>query len=116
MAGCVEGQCTKGKDFVKDGDYMRACVPFTSCRFNERLGKFSQDNPLIYLLPLMTQEFEDAKFEPDPEIINKLVITGRDAVQRTVEAFWKRRKTIIEEETLLQDARRTGTSWDQNNP
>ncbi len=50
-----------------------------------------------------TQEFEDARIETDPEIINKLIITGRDAVQRTVEAFMKKRRSIIEEEAALQE-------------
>ncbi|KAG2444674.1 hypothetical protein HXX76_001418 [Chlamydomonas incerta] len=40
------------------------------------------------------QEFEAARFEPDPEIINKLIITGRDCVQRTIEAFAARAKRL----------------------
>jgi len=44
------------------------------------------------------QEFEQARFEPDPELINRMIVTGRDAVQRTMEAFMKRRARIIEEE------------------
>ncbi|KAG2449046.1 hypothetical protein HYH02_005795 [Chlamydomonas schloesseri] len=39
-------------------------------------------------------EFEAARFEPDPEIINKLIITGRDCVQRTMEAFAARAKRL----------------------
>lgn len=49
------------------------------------------------------KEFEDAKQETDPEILNKLIITGRDAVQRTVEAFWKRRSGIIAEEAEMRE-------------
>ena len=44
------------------------------------------------------KEFEDARIETDPEIINKLIITGRDCVQRTVESFAKQRQMIIDEE------------------
>jgi hypothetical protein len=44
------------------------------------------------------QEFEAARHEPDPELINRMIVTGRDAVQRTVEGFLKRRARIIDEE------------------
>lgn len=44
------------------------------------------------------KEFEDARMEPDPEIINRLIITGRECVQRTVESFIQKRKQIIEDE------------------
>lgn len=57
--------------------------------------------PSEFRLTLL-QEFEDARLEPDPEIINKLIITGRDAVQRVVETFWKRRNAIIEDEASRQ--------------
>lgn len=51
------------------------------------------------------KEYEDARQERDPEILNKLIITGREAVQRTVEAFMKKRGSIIEDEA---NAQRTG--------
>lgn len=51
------------------------------------------------------QEFEDARFEQDPEIVNRLIITGRDAMTRTVEAFVAKRAKIIEEEAAALDAR-----------
>lgn len=44
------------------------------------------------------QEFEAARFEPDPELINRMIVTGRDAVQRTVEGFMKKRARIIDDE------------------
>jgi hypothetical protein len=44
------------------------------------------------------QEFEAARHEPDPELINRMIVTGRDAVQRTVEGFLQRRARIINEE------------------
>jgi hypothetical protein len=44
------------------------------------------------------QEFEAAQHEPDPELINRMIVTGRDAVQRTVEGFLKKRERIIDEE------------------
>ncbi|GLC39423.1 hypothetical protein PLESTM_000896000 [Pleodorina starrii] len=43
------------------------------------------------------KEFEAARFEPDPEIVNKLIITGRDCVQRTMESFAARAKTLAAE-------------------
>lgn len=49
------------------------------------------------------KEYEDARFETDPEIINKLIITGRDCVQRTIEGFMKRRQQIINEEAAMQE-------------
>jgi hypothetical protein len=49
------------------------------------------------------QEYEDARIETDPEIVNKLIITGREAVQRTVESFMKKRAAIIDEEAAAQD-------------
>ena len=33
----------------------------------------------------------------------QLIITGRDAVQRTVESFWKKRNSIIREEADLRE-------------
>jgi len=44
------------------------------------------------------QEFEAARFEPDPELINRMIVTGRDAVQRSVEQFMRKRRQIIAEE------------------
>ncbi|KXZ45344.1 hypothetical protein GPECTOR_56g441 [Gonium pectorale] len=44
------------------------------------------------------KEFEAARYEPDPEIINKLIITGRDCVQRTVESFAARAKRMAAED------------------
>jgi hypothetical protein len=47
-------------------------------------------------------EFESASRENDPELINKLIITGREFVQRTVEAFIKKRQQILLEEERAQ--------------
>lgn len=44
------------------------------------------------------KELEDARYETDPSIISKLIITGRDAVQRSVEVFMAKRKKIIDSE------------------
>lgn len=55
------------------------------------------------LVPPLLQEFEDARLETDPEIMNRLIITGRDAVQRVVDSFWARRNRIIEEEAAQRD-------------
>ena len=43
-------------------------------------------------------EYEAARFEQDPELINKMIVTGRDAVHRTIEGFKKRREQIIADE------------------
>jgi hypothetical protein len=47
------------------------------------------------------QEFEVARHEPDPELINRMIVTGRDAVHRTMDGFLKKRSRIIEEEASL---------------
>ncbi|PNH07210.1 hypothetical protein TSOC_006313 [Tetrabaena socialis] len=47
------------------------------------------------------QEFEAARFEPDPELINKLIITGRDCVQRTVDSMAARAKQLTAGESGL---------------
>jgi hypothetical protein len=43
-------------------------------------------------------EFEAARREPDPELINRMLVTGRDAVARSVEGFMAKRARIIAEE------------------
>ncbi|KIZ02295.1 hypothetical protein MNEG_5664 [Monoraphidium neglectum] len=50
------------------------------------------------------QELEAARREDDPELVSKMLVTGRDAVQKTVEQFMKRRQQIIEEEAAARDA------------
>lgn len=49
------------------------------------------------------QEFEAARHEADPELVNRMIVTGRDAVQRTVEQFMRRRQQIIQEEAAVQE-------------
>lgn len=44
------------------------------------------------------KEFEDARFEQDPEIVNRLLVTGREAVQKSVDKFMQKREQIIKEE------------------
>lgn len=44
------------------------------------------------------QEFEQARHERDPEFINRMIVTGRDAVQRAVEGLMKKRDKIIADE------------------
>lgn len=53
---------------------------------------------VLFLFLQTPQEFEEARFENDPALVNKLIITGRDAMHRTVESFMQRRQQIIEEE------------------
>lgn len=43
-------------------------------------------------------EFEAARAEADPELVTRMIVTGRDAVQRSVEGFMRKRRAIIEEE------------------
>jgi hypothetical protein len=51
------------------------------------------------------KEFEDARFEQDPELINKMIITGRDCVEKTVERFMVKREKLIAEEQPLDKPR-----------
>lgn len=44
------------------------------------------------------QEFEAARFEQDPELIARLLVGGRDAVQAAVDKFLKKREDIIKKE------------------
>ncbi|GBF90541.1 hypothetical protein Rsub_03537 [Raphidocelis subcapitata] len=50
-------------------------------------------------------EFEAARREADPELINRMIVTGRDAVQRSVEQFMRKRQLIIGEEDAAAAAR-----------
>lgn len=45
-------------------------------------------------------EFDVARHEPDPELINRMIVTGRDAVQRIVDSYMHKRQRIIAEETV----------------
>lgn len=49
-------------------------------------------------------EFEAARYERDPELVGRMLVTGRDAVRRAVEGFMKKRDRIIEEEAAAADA------------
>lgn len=40
------------------------------------------------------QEFEQARHERDPEIVNRLLVVGRDAVHQVAEKFMDKRKSI----------------------
>jgi hypothetical protein len=44
------------------------------------------------------KEFEDARFERDPEIVNRLLVTGRDCVQKTVDRFVQQRERLAQEQ------------------
>lgn len=39
-------------------------------------------------------EFEQARHEQDPEIVNRLLVVGRDAVHQVAERFIEKRKNI----------------------
>ncbi|KAL4451852.1 hypothetical protein ABPG75_007514 [Micractinium tetrahymenae] len=52
------------------------------------------------------QEFEAARFEQDPEIVNRCLVVGRDAVHQVAERFLaKRRKMAEEAEEALREGR-----------
>ncbi|PKI34335.1 hypothetical protein CRG98_045251 [Punica granatum] len=44
------------------------------------------------------QEFEEARFEKDPEIVTRLLIGGRDAVQSALEKLAEKQRQQIEKE------------------
>lgn len=43
------------------------------------------------------QEFEAARFEDDPEIVNRLLVVGRDSVHQVAERFLAKRRRMAEE-------------------
>ncbi|CAK0783731.1 hypothetical protein CVIRNUC_006930 [Coccomyxa viridis] len=49
------------------------------------------------------QEFDTTRHHTDPEMVTRLIVTGRDSVQRITDKFMKKRQTIIDDEV-----RRTG--------
>ncbi|KAI8105235.1 hypothetical protein M9435_000403 [Picochlorum sp. BPE23] len=40
------------------------------------------------------QEFEEARYEQDPEVVNRLLVVGRDAVHQVAEKFLQKRNSI----------------------
>ncbi|KAB1203611.1 hypothetical protein CJ030_MR8G000672 [Morella rubra] len=44
------------------------------------------------------KEFEEARFEPDPEIVTRLLIGGRDAVQSALEKLAEKQRKQVEKE------------------
>ncbi|KAH9611392.1 hypothetical protein KSS87_019506 [Heliosperma pusillum] len=44
------------------------------------------------------KEFEDARFEKDPEIITRLLVGGRDAVQAAIDKLAEKQRAQIEKE------------------
>lgn len=51
------------------------------------------------------KEFEQARFERDPEIVTRLLIGGRDAVQSALEKLAEKQKQQIEKERGRGDPR-----------
>lgn len=49
------------------------------------------------------KEFEAARFEVDPELINQLLVVGRDAVHRVTEKFIQKREKIIEKQNAPRE-------------
>jgi len=45
------------------------------------------------------EEFEQARNEQDPEIVNRLLVVGRDAVHQVAEKFIEKRKHIHDGDT-----------------
>lgn len=54
------------------------------------------------------KEFEEARFETDPEIINRLLVSGRDCVQQVKDKFMSQRQRIIEDEAQRRGPDRSG--------
>ena len=44
------------------------------------------------------KEFEDARFERDPEIVGRLLVTGRDCVQKTVDRVLQQREALMQQQ------------------
>lgn len=44
------------------------------------------------------KEFEEARFEKDPEIVTRLLIGGRDAVESALEKLVEKQKELVEKE------------------
>ncbi|KAL6317589.1 hypothetical protein AAG906_030342 [Vitis piasezkii] len=51
------------------------------------------------------KEFEEARFEKDPEIITRLLIGGRDAVQSALDKLVEKQKELVEKERRDRDRR-----------
>jgi hypothetical protein len=49
-------------------------------------------------------EFEAARYETDPELVARMLVTARDAVQRSVEGFMAKRARIIADEAARADS------------
>lgn len=52
------------------------------------------------------KEFEAGRHETDPEIINKLLLTGRDYLDQAMQKFHDKRQAIIDEENKKRGAGR----------
>lgn len=52
------------------------------------------------------KEFEEARFEKDPEVVNRLIIGGRDAVDSAIEKLVQKQRQQIEKERSGGDHRR----------
>jgi len=44
------------------------------------------------------KEFEEGKHERDPEMVNRLILSGREAVDAALDRFMEQRQKIIDEE------------------
>jgi DNA primase large subunit len=44
------------------------------------------------------QEFELARNEQDPEVVNRLLVSGRDALHQTMDRFLAKREQIIRDD------------------
>ncbi|GLJ08553.1 hypothetical protein SUGI_0091210 [Cryptomeria japonica] len=51
------------------------------------------------------QEFEDARYEKDPEIIARLLVGGRDAVHAAIDKAVEKYKGIVEKQKLDDNTR-----------
>ena len=49
-----------------------------------------------------TKQKQQQNKTKDPELINRMIVTGRDAVQKAVDRFSDKRRAIIEDEAARQ--------------
>lgn len=55
------------------------------------------------------REFEAGRHERDPEMVNRMLLTGRDAVEKAVSRFLEKRESIQREEDAGRGATTSGS-------
>ena len=62
------------------------------------------------------KEYEAARFEKDPQIVNKLIVSGRDCLHKSLQNVIDRQKEIVEQERNVSQNRNPDGSPNNNNP